>query len=287
MLERMDRVQLAVRDGEAAGQTFADLLGAVRVRSDSVTTLGAQRTVMQVGVSEVELLEPAGDGEVAAFLAARGEGLFAAGYATRDVNAVAARLDAHAAPYTRERDQLLLPKGSVPGMRMVISPVAERAPVGVVRFLYESTPVVADWQAARDRLSTLFNLHAGRFCPIESRDWGYVGVLTMFDPPARLDRIEVVTPHDSTKAMGRFHAKHGDELYMCYVEADDVSAIAQRLDHRGGTYLARGDGDRLDGLWIHPTALHGVLMGVSRTSFAWSWSCHPELVEGGAPQGTH
>jgi hypothetical protein len=65
---------------------------------------------------------------------------------------------------------------------------------------------------------------------------------------------------------------------------DDVDALAGRLESRGGRYEARGDRGHLDGLWIHPTALHGMLMGVSRTTFAWSWSGHPELVRpaGGA-----
>ena len=33
-----------------------------------------------------------------------------------------------------------------------------------------------------------------------------------------------------------------------------------------------------DGLWIHPGALHGLLLGVSRTTLAWEWSGRPELV---------
>ncbi len=34
-----------------------------------------------------------------------------------------------------------------------------------------------------------------------------------------------------------------------------------------------------DGLWIHPSALNGVLMGVSRHSLAWQWSGRPERVQ--------
>ena len=32
--------------------------------------------------------------------------------------------------------------------------------------------------------------------------------------------------------MGRFKAKRGESLYMCYVETPDVKAIAERLEAR-------------------------------------------------------
>ncbi len=33
-----------------------------------------------------------------------------------------------------------------------------------------------------------------------------------------------------------------------------------------------------DTLFVHPKALSGLLLGVSRTSVAWRWSGHPERV---------
>ncbi|HWQ29099.1 MAG TPA: VOC family protein, partial [Dehalococcoidia bacterium] len=119
MLERVDRVQLAVRDRDAAAGTYAHVLGAVRVREDRVAALNAHRTVVQAGESEFELLEPAGDGPVAAFLARRGEGLYAAGFSTRDVQALAARLDAEDVRYTPEGDQLFIGGDQTFGMPVV------------------------------------------------------------------------------------------------------------------------------------------------------------------------
>jgi hypothetical protein len=40
-------------------------------------------------------------------------------------------------------------------------------------------------------------------------------------------------------------------------------------------------------MFIHPTALHGVLMGISRTNWAWTWSGHPELAGAGAQAAAH
>ena len=35
----------------------------------------------------------------------------------------------------------------------------------------------------------------------------------------------------------------------------------------------------VDNLFLHPGALHGVMLGISRSSFAWTWSGCPERVE--------
>lgn len=287
MLTSVDRVQIAVRDRDAATETLRVLLGAKAVRSDEVRALGARRAVVQAGTSEFELLQPSGDGAVADFLAERGEGLFAAGFATANLDRLCARLEAKGVQVTCEGEQAFLARDQTFGMRTVLSPERERPPVGLIRFLYEATNVVGDRQVATNRYADHFGLDPERFCPITSEQWGYTGTLTMFDPPSKLDRIEVIQTTDPTKAMGRFHARRGDELYMCYVESDDVDAIAERLEARGGTFWKRGERPGLDGLFIHPTALHGVLVGVSRTTLAWSWSCRPDLVVGGRATSGH
>jgi hypothetical protein len=64
---------------------------------------------------------------------------------------------------------------------------------------------------------------------------------------------------------------------MGYVETDDVAAIQRRLEDQGARYTGRSDDPNPEGLFIHPTAMHGMLMGVSRTNLAWSWSGRPEL----------
>jgi hypothetical protein len=80
--------------------------------------------------------------------------------------------------------------------------------------------------------------------------------------------------------MGRWGKKHGDSLYMCYCETHDLPELIARLDaaHARWTPRAEPRERERDGLWVHPGALHGVLLGVSRTTLAWEWSGRPELV---------
>jgi hypothetical protein len=140
--------------------------------------------------------------------------------------------------------------------------------------------LIGDWRAAAAWYTAMFGLDPRRFSPIESKRFGYRGTLTLFDPPARLDRIELSQVTDSKSAMGRWVVRRGDSLYMAYVETHDLGALIARLDSAGARWTPRGqtrEGER-DGLWVHPSALHGLLLGVSRTSLAWEWSGRPELV---------
>jgi hypothetical protein len=85
--------------------------------------------------------------------------------------------------------------------------------------------------------------------------------------------------------MGRFHKRRGDSLYMFYVETDDVAALEQRLQARGARFAAnRRDEAGLAGLFIHPSAFLGVLIGVSRTDHAWTWSGDPARAKRAAQQ---
>ncbi len=79
--------------------------------------------------------------------------------------------------------------------------------------------------------------------------------------------------------MGRFHARRGQSIYMGYVETDDVAAVQSALEAQGARYAGRTDDPNPEGLFIHPSALHGMLLGVSRTNLAWTWSGHPELAK--------
>ena len=77
--------------------------------------------------------------------------------------------------------------------------------------------------------------------------------------------------------MGRFATKRGQSIYMCYAETDDVPGIIERLERRGARFARRRDEQNPEGLFVHPSALHGVLLGISRTNLAWLWSGRPEL----------
>jgi len=53
--------------------------------------------------------------------------------------------------------------------------------------------------------------------------------------------------------------------------------LASRLKAKGMRYAHSEDRAEDAGLFIHPSGLFGMLMGVSRTNFAWVWSGRPEL----------
>jgi catechol 2,3-dioxygenase-like lactoylglutathione lyase family enzyme len=281
MLERVDRIQMAVADAAEAARAFQELLGAEPAREEDSDYLNARRTVLALGESLVELCAPRGAGIVRAHLDRWGPGPLSAGFSVASVPAVRARLIAEGVEFTNEGEQTYLEPGETAGMRVVLSPSARERRLGLVSHLYEVTnTLVSPWPDAARRYTRLFGLDPARFSPIESERFGYTGTLALFDPPRRLDRIEISQVTDPQSAMGRWAAKRGDSLYMCYAETSDVGAIVRRLTRRQARFTPRG-GDPLaerDGLWIHPSALSGLLLGISRTTVAWEWSGRPELV---------
>lgn len=281
MLERVDRIQMAVADLTATGQAFRDILGAEPARETESDYLDARRTILTLGATEVELCAPRGAGLVRAHLDRWGPGLLTAGFSVPSVPALRARLIAEDVEFTNEGDQTYLEPGETVGMRVVISPAGSRRAVGLVSHLYEVTNViVSPWAEAAKRYARLFGLDPAHFSPIRSDRFGYTGTLALFDPPARLDRIEISQVTDPGSAMGRWAAKRGDSLYMCYAETEDVGAIVRRLGRHQARFTPRGGDPAVerDGLWIHPSALGGLLLGISRTTVAWEWSGRPQLV---------
>jgi catechol 2,3-dioxygenase-like lactoylglutathione lyase family enzyme len=277
---RIDRIQLVVPNLAPATAAWQRLLGAESVREDSVEALGARRVVLALGESEVELLTPTQDGAVADFLARRQGGLFAAGIAVADVRALEARLAAKGVAAERAGDQRLLSPEAlgIPGLRLVISPLQERPRVGRARFLYEVTHLCVDPAESVRRFARLLDLPEEHFVPIRSQEYGYEGTLTLFHPD-RLDRLEIIHPFDASRTMGRFFAKHGPCLYMAYAESDATDAVrAACLDHAPADFTGPREGAAPDNLFLHPRALGGMMLGVSRTTFAWTWSGHPERV---------
>ena len=273
MLKRVDRVQIAVPNLDAAEKVVAAVMGAEALRRDEVAPLRAHRATMQAGSSLIELLQPDGAGPVKDFVDKWGQGLFAGGFSVEDLDAAARHFEKSGARFERASGQLFLDPSATFGMRVVISPRHERAPVGLIKWIYEVTNVVRDWRAAADRYTKLFALDASKFVPIESKDFGYTGTLTMYDSPARLDRIEIAEITRPDLAMGRFHAKRGDSLYMFFVETEDVTAIAKRIEAAGSkANVWRHDEAGAAEMFIHPNQFLGVLVGVSRTEVAWTWS---------------
>jgi hypothetical protein len=275
MLDRVDRMLLAVRNRAAALTTFADVLGAEKVREDKLgAPYNASRSVVQAGDSEFELLEPDGEGLVSQHIEMWREGIFAAGFSTSELPEIARRLDDANLHFTYQGSQVWIEPEQTRGMRTVLQLSQHRERVGLINGLYEVTNVVADHEAAASFYTDIFGLDSSRFAPIKSDVYGYIGTLTLFDPPAKLDRIEITQITEPARVMGRFHARRGDSVYMCYAETEDVGAIAKRMEAQNARYEPFGDDM---GLFVHPSALGGMLMGISLTNVGWRWSGRPEL----------
>jgi len=281
MLDRVDRVQVAVSDMQKAAKTYGNILGAEISRKESSFYLGAKRTILAVGESEIELCEPDGSGKLTEFMSKRGEGLVSAGFSTSRPDELKNRLAGLGISTVEDGLQFYIPPEHAFGLRIVISKSVPRYRVGPVSFLYEVThTLISDWQKVAACHAGLFGLDPVRFSPIKSDRFGYEGTLALFNPTDRLDRIELSQVKNKSSAIGRWGFKHGDSLYMCYCETHDIETIISRLEETRSRWTPRGKNGKTEknGLWIHPSTLNGVLLGVSRTTLAWEWSGRPELV---------
>lgn len=276
MLSAVDRVQVVVRDRRAAAATWQALLAAEVVGEDESRVLGARRTTLQAGTSLVELLEPAGDGRVATWAASWREGLFGAVFATPDLGRMARHFDSQKVRFQQEGDALYLEPGQTHGLPAAVVAQVARPPVGAITRLYEVTNVVKDWQSTAALYTRVFGLDPTRFSPIRSELYGYEGTLALFDPPARVDRVEI-TQTWGDRAMDRFFKRRGASLYMCFAETADVEGLAERLRAHEARFGAAEDRPPESGLFIHPAALGGAFLGVSRAGDAWLWSGRPDL----------
>ena len=286
MLSRVDRVQLVVPDREAAVRTWEAFFGAVKVGEDGSRFLNAHRTTVQGGESLFEFLEPAGAGPVQDFANQWRQGLYGVGFATPSLFEATRHFNSYDIKYTDEKGQLFLPLDATHGMPTVLVEETQRERVGNISFVYEVTNPVPDWQTTAAAYTRLFKLDPSRYSPIHSGLYGYDGTLTLFNPPQRLDRIEITQTHGDG-AMHRFFQRRGASLYMCYIETEDVAGLAARLRSNSARFTDSEDNPPETGLFIHPSSLHGLLMGVSKTNYAWTWSGRPDLAGEGMQAQAH
>jgi len=279
MLTRIDRVQITAADAITLADRFVRLLDAEIAHADDVPALRARRTVLRLGDGEVEILEPTGPGQVADHLESGRGGPFAVGFATPSIHRLRRQLAERGIVPTNvghERHFIDAGRLGIPGLNVVISPDEERPRVGLFTRFYEATHLTDNARASATRLAQTFALDAREFVPIESTQYGYRGFLTLFRG-TELDRVETINPYDAAKTMGRFFGRFGPSLYMCYAETDRLSDLRARLKSLAPKDWTGSDNND-DGLFIHPKALGGLMVGVSRTTYAWTWSGHPERV---------
>tara|TARA_R110000824_G_scaffold390760_2_gene587476 strand:+ start:161603 stop:162487 length:885 start_codon:yes stop_codon:yes gene_type:complete len=285
MLSKIDRVQLAVPDCEAAAKGWIELLDAVPDGEDRIAGLSARRFRLRIGTGIVELLEPDGRGAVAEAVAKRGAHLFAAGASSADLVELADRLAAKGRTPLAEGGQLHLSEADtgITGLRMVLSAAEERERVGLIDYLYEATVLSADTEGLTRQLNELMGLDERNYTEITSEVFGYRGTLTLFED-GHLDRLEVITPTIQGTTMERYFSKFGQSLYMAFAETSDIRVIEERAIATGAGHTVDRPADRpshlaADQLWLHPRALGGMMLGLSRPTMAWTWSGAPERVE--------
>lgn len=285
MLTEIDRVLLATPDAADAARKWQAMTGAQEIGRDRVSGLGARRVTLRSGTSDIELLEPDGAGLLADELTRRSRPhLFAAGAAASEAGEIAERAGRAGAAVDAEngRHMITIEIEGAP-IRFVISGESQREKAGDLDFLYEATVLAADQARAVDRIAAVFGLDKSHFTTITSDTFGYTGVLTLFRP-GQLHRFEVITPTDMTKTMGRYYARERASFYMAFAESAQMIKIenAAKAENAGITVdrpAARPPTRTADQLWLHPSALGGMMLGVSRPSMAWRWSGHPERVE--------
>ena len=132
MLERTDRIALAVADVEPAIESYRVIFDAEVAGDEKDAAAGARRVTLQWGRDQVELYEPTGDGPVARFLAAGRRGLFAGGFASADPAALAARLEsAGARVHEQGPERFCVYPEDLDGTGVILTRSAERERVGL------------------------------------------------------------------------------------------------------------------------------------------------------------
>ncbi len=121
MLRRIHHVGIVVRSLEEGYRFYRDLLGLPLMKEATVEDQGVRAALLQVGESEIELLEPIDpQGGVARFLERRGEGLHHVCFATDDVEAELAATKAKGIPVIDEK-----PRRGLAGMICFLHPKAQ------------------------------------------------------------------------------------------------------------------------------------------------------------------
>jgi len=96
MIEFVDHIAIAVHDIDASLPYYRDELCLPLIHDERLPAVGVRLTYLQVGNTMVQLVQPLGEGAIAQFLAARGEGLHHICFAVHDIPEALNRLTGEA-----------------------------------------------------------------------------------------------------------------------------------------------------------------------------------------------
>jgi hypothetical protein len=259
MLERIDRLALAVHDASVAAQDFAAIFDSEIVSIQSDVQVGAMRTTLQWGQDQIELLEPTGDGAVARFMQAGRSGIFAGGFALADPSALVARLRDQLVVHEQVGGRFVILPEDLGGTGVILAPRVERERVGLNDKIWQLTYALPELGPAVARYTGLFGLHDDYTNYYTSDTFGYEGAITWFDARdgGLLDSLEYLEPNDPTKAVARFVRRNGTGIYMASIETDAIPEIKARVTATGDGWQGTDFGG-----FIHPKRLHGLLLAL-------------------------
>jgi hypothetical protein len=278
MLERTDRLALAVPDRRVAAEAFRQLYDAEVVDDAMDAPFNARRLTLGWGGDLLELLEPAGEGPVQAFLSENRRGIFAGGFAAADPGAVAAAMEAAGVRVqSGGADRYAVTPEDGGGTGMIISKREERPTVGLDTRLWQITYAVPDLEAAIAHYGGLLGIGEMFTHRYVSDRFGYDGAIVWFDTERAglLDSLEYLDPTDPEKAVARFLRRTGQGIYMASIETGPGALVElrERVTSTGPGW--DGDDDILG--FIHPLRQHGLLLGIVDSA---AWHARRELPAG-------
>lgn len=262
MLERTDRIALAVPDAGSAIESYRVLFDAEVVGDEKDAAAVARRVTLQWGEDQVELYEPEGEGPAASFIRDGRRGLFAGGFASADPAAVAARLEsAGVRVHEQGAERFCVYPGDLDGTGIVLTKTTRRERVGLAERIWQITYAVPDLRTAVARYTALFGLAEKFTNDYANEHFGYDAAITWFDARdgAPLDSLEYLEPVDPGKNVARFVGRQGPGVYMASIHAqpDAIAELQRRVESTGGGWA----GDARTG-FIQPRRLAGLLLGI-------------------------
>ena len=260
MLERTDRIALAVVDTDAAAESYREIFDTEVVEDLADDVAVARRVTLQWGRDQIELFEPTGQGPVASFIDSGRRGLFSGGFSCADPGAVAARLEERGIRvHEQGADRYVVLPEDLDGTGVTLTARVDRPRVGLNDKIWQITYAGPNLRQTVDRYSALFGIESKFTNFYHSDTFGYDGAITWFEARdgGLLDSLEYLEPTEDDAAVARFVRRTGSGIYMCSIETDRMAEIRERVTATGPGW----DGRETVG-FIHPRRLHGLLVGL-------------------------
>lgn len=254
MLTDLDRIVVAARYRRPVVQALRKILGAEVVGHDQLPHWSAERTTLQAGISEIEVLEPKGVGAVADFIGRRGPGLFAVGFASADPEKFRAHLQTQSVSFEEYESQLFMTsdKGTdLPGLNLVVTPAKEREPVGLLQRLCGATLL----HRAAEPGGALVRILGGRsprLSKVRQAIPGFAGTVIRLGQ-GLTSHLAILAPWGNGTPVGRFFYRHGPGLHLAAALSEELAGIRKRLASFDRTAPTRS----ADGLLLIPSRLLG------------------------------